>query len=95
VFARPWRTHGKAGCRRPTRSWYVPRSGHANIRMGKSVAVRDGQGDSGRSHRCWIALTLGIVLTCALAITLMALVFHSARSGRDESAGGGGRKPDG
>jgi hypothetical protein len=43
----------------------------------------------------WVALTLGIVLTCALAITLMALVFHSARSGRDESAGGGGHKPDG
>jgi hypothetical protein len=38
----------------------------------------------------WVALALGIVLTCALAITLMALVFHSARSGRDESAGGGG-----
>ena len=43
----------------------------------------------------WIALTIGIVLTCALAITLMALVFHSARSGRDESAGGGGHKSDG
>jgi hypothetical protein len=43
----------------------------------------------------WVALALGIVLTCALAITLMALVFHSARSGRDESAGGGGHKPDG
>ena len=42
----------------------------------------------------WVALALGIVLTCALAITLMALVFHSDRSGRDESAGGGGRQPD-
>ena len=42
----------------------------------------------------WIALTLGTVLTSVLAVVLMALVFHSDRSGRDESAGGGGHKPD-
>ena len=42
----------------------------------------------------WIALTLGTVLTSVLAVVLMALVFHSARSGRDESAGRGGHEPD-
>ena len=41
----------------------------------------------------WIAFTLGIVVTSALGVALMALVFHSDRSGRDESAGGGGRTP--
>jgi hypothetical protein len=46
------------------------------------------------SVRGWIALTLGAVLTSALGVALMALVFHSDRSGRDESAGGGGHKLD-
>ncbi len=35
-----------------------------------------------------IALTLGIVLTVGLGVGLMALVFYSSRSGRDEIAGG-------
>jgi hypothetical protein len=42
----------------------------------------------------WIALALGTVLTSVLAVVLMALVFYSDRSGRDESAGGGEHKPD-
>jgi hypothetical protein len=37
----------------------------------------------------WIAFTLGVVLTCALGIGLMALVFYSDRSGQDERVGGG------
>lgn len=36
----------------------------------------------------WIAFTLGVVLTCVLGIALMALVFHSDRSGQDERASG-------
>ena len=32
----------------------------------------------------WLALTLGVVLTTALGIGLMALVFHSSRSGHDD-----------
>jgi len=32
----------------------------------------------------WLALTLGVVLTAALGIGLMALVFHSSRSGHDD-----------
>ena len=35
----------------------------------------------------WIAYGLGVVLTSALGVGLMALVFYSDRSGRDESAG--------
>ena len=42
----------------------------------------------------WIAITLGMVLTCTLGVALMALVFHSHRSGRDESAGRGDHGPD-
>ena len=41
----------------------------------------------------WVAYGLGAVLTSALGIGLMALVFYSDRSGRDESAGGGGHTP--
>jgi hypothetical protein len=35
----------------------------------------------------WIAYGLGVVLTSTLGVGLMALVFYSDRSGRDESAG--------
>ncbi|HTP84070.1 MAG TPA: hypothetical protein VMQ11_14065 [Alphaproteobacteria bacterium] len=35
-----------------------------------------------------IALTLGIVLSIGLAVGLMALIFYSNRSGRDETVGG-------
>ena len=41
----------------------------------------------------WIAFTLGVVVTSALGVGLMALVFHSDRSGQDDRAGGGGREP--
>ena len=42
----------------------------------------------------WIAFTLGVVVTSALGVALMALVFHSDRSGQDERAGGSGHGPD-
>lgn len=32
----------------------------------------------------WLALTLGVVLTAALGVGLMMLVFHSSRSGHDD-----------
>ncbi len=35
-----------------------------------------------------IALILGMVLTVGLAVGLMALMFYSSRSGRDEMVGG-------
>jgi hypothetical protein len=37
----------------------------------------------------WIALTLGTVLSLAVGFGLMALVFHSARSGHDDDIGVG------
>ena len=42
----------------------------------------------------WIAITLGMTITSALGVALMALVFYSDRSGQDERAGGGGLKLD-
>jgi len=42
----------------------------------------------------WIALTLGVIVTSALGVALMALVFHSNRSGQDESIDQGWHKPD-
>ena len=41
----------------------------------------------------WIAIILGMTVTSALGVALMALVFHSDRSGQDERAGIGGPKP--
>ena len=41
----------------------------------------------------WVAIVLGMVSTSVLGVVLMALVFHSDRSGRDESAGGSGHTP--
>jgi hypothetical protein len=35
----------------------------------------------------WIAMILGMTITSALGVILMALVFHSDRSGQDDSAG--------
>lgn len=34
----------------------------------------------------WIALGLGVSLTLGLAVGLMALTFHSSRTGHDETA---------
>ena len=35
----------------------------------------------------WVAMILGMTVTSALGVTLMALVFHSDRSGQDDGAG--------
>jgi hypothetical protein len=50
------------------------------------VAVVDwtGVGDAGLDLNGWIALSLGVVVTLALGIGLMALVFISNRRGYDE-----------
>jgi hypothetical protein len=32
----------------------------------------------------WLAMGLGVVLTAVLGVGLMALVFHSSRSGHDD-----------
>ena len=48
-----------------------------------------GLGDTGMSAAGWAALVLGVVVTLALGIGLMALVFISSRRGFDEPGGSG------
>ena len=43
---------------------------------------------SGMDTHGWIAMVLGAVLTCGLAVALMAAVFASDRSGHDARVGG-------
>lgn len=52
------------------------------------AAVWVGIGDSDISSAGWLAMGLGVALTLALGIGLMALVFISSRRGYDE----GGRR---
>jgi hypothetical protein len=47
------------------------------------ASVWTGLGDSGISAAGWVALVLGIVITLALGVGLMALVFISSRHGYD------------
>jgi hypothetical protein len=47
-----------------------------------------GIGNSEISLAGWLAMGFGIVVTLALGIGLMALVFFSSRRGYDEAAGG-------
>ncbi len=44
--------------------------------------------DAKMSIHGWIALTLGVVVTMAVGVGLMALVFFSARRGWDDAAAG-------
>jgi hypothetical protein len=53
------------------------------------ASVRTGIGDSGMSAGGWVALALGVVVTLALGIGLMALVFISSRRGFDDPDGSG------
>jgi hypothetical protein len=50
-----------------------------------------GLGDTGMSAAGWVALVLGAVVTLALGVGLMALVFISSRRGFDEPDGNRGR----
>jgi hypothetical protein len=45
-----------------------------------------GIGDSEISFAGWLAMGLGILVTLALGIGLMSLVFFSSRSGYDETS---------
>jgi hypothetical protein len=47
------------------------------------ASVWSGLGDSGISAAGWVALVLGVVVTLALGVGLMALVFISNRRGYD------------
>ena len=44
-------------------------------------------GDSGIDLNGWIALVLGVLVTMAVGVGLMALIFISNRRGYDEPAG--------
>jgi hypothetical protein len=44
-------------------------------------------GNSGISLNGWIALTLGVLVTLAVGVGLMSLVFISSRGGYDEPPG--------
>jgi len=48
-----------------------------------------GLGDTGMSGAGWVALVLGVLVTLALGIGLMSLVFISSRRGFDEPGGDG------
>ena len=53
------------------------------------ASVWTGIGDSGMSAGGWVALALGVVVTLALGIGLMALVFISSRRSFDDPDGSG------
>ena len=71
---------------KPVLSWAaVVAAGIVILVIGFLIAtVWTGIGDSEISAAGWLAMTLGIVLTLALGIGLMALVFLSNRRGYDE-----------
>ena len=54
-----------------------------------TASAWNGLGDTGMSAAGWAALVLGAVVTLALGIGLMALVFISSRRGFDEPGGSG------
>jgi hypothetical protein len=54
------------------------------VLIGWMAATWTDFGDAGISAAGWFALVLGVLLTLALGIGLMALVFISSRRGYDE-----------
>jgi len=50
------------------------------------VEFLSGLGDSEISPAGWLAMGLGIIVTLALGIGLMSLVFFSSRGGYDETS---------
>jgi hypothetical protein len=71
---------------KPTLNWAaVTAAGIVVVLVGCLIAaVWTGIGDSEISAAGWLAMGLGVVITLALGIGLMALVFFSHRHGYDE-----------
>jgi hypothetical protein len=71
---------------KPTLSWVaVVIAGAIVLVLGFLIAaVWIGIGDSEISAAGWLAMGLGVIVTLALGIGLMALVFISSRRGYDE-----------
>ena len=53
------------------------------------ASVWTGLGDIGISTAGWVALVFGVIVTLALGVGLMALIFISSRRGFDEPGGSG------
>ena len=70
------------------RGWIAVTLGVAAVVAVAAVAAEcwSGIGDSKISLAGWFAMGFGIVVTLALGIGLMSLVFYSNRRGYDESA---------
>ena len=73
------------------KSWIAVVIAAALLAIVVAVSVINWQviGDTGIDLNGWIALILGVLLTLALGIGLMALIFISNRRGYDDPPGGG------
>jgi len=78
----------RRGLKGSTATWIAVTLGVAAL-VAVAVVVAEfwsGIGDSEISLAGWFAMGLGIVVTLALGIGLMSLVFYSNRRGHDETA---------
>ena len=78
----------RRGLKRSTRTW-IAATAAGGVVVAVAVVVAEfwsSIGDSGISVAGWFAMGLGIVVTLALGIGLMSLVFFSNRRGYDETA---------
>ena len=76
----------RIGGRRRT-AWIAAAIAVVVVVIGLMASVWTGLGDTGISAAGWVALVLGVVVTLALGIGLMALVFISNRRGYDDPGG--------
>jgi hypothetical protein len=70
--------------------WLLIYAGTCTLLVGVAFGALwafEGDGALGLSLHGIIALVLAIVLTSAVGIGLMALLFHSSRSGHDDEVG--------
>ena len=78
----------RSGLKRSTFTWIAVTLAVASV-LAVVVVITEfwsGIGDSEISEAGWFAMGLGIVVTLALGIGLMSLVFFSNRRGYDETA---------
>ena len=77
----------RRGRKRSTVTWIAATVAVAAV-LAVAVVIAEfwsGIGDSEISEAGWFAMGLGIVITLALGIGLMSLVFFSSRGGYDET----------
>ena len=73
---------------RPTLNWVAVTSAAAAFLLVGIVIAKSWSGiDSDISPAGWIAMGFGVIVTLALGIGLMALVFISSRRGYDDQIG--------